>query len=112
MDIDKKLHRPAPSPVTARRMVIPLLPRRRFPVGEDGFLVLCTESASTKNGIGSKCDYNFIALDIDIRNKATIIIRPDHENDSERIHDIYGEKHGYGSHEPYYVLQTDSVNTM
>lgn len=85
---------------------------RNMKVGEDGFLVLCTESASTKNGIGSKCDYNFIALDIDIRNKATIIIRPDHEHDSERIHDIYGEKHGYGSHEPYYVLQTDSVNTM
>ena len=81
---------------------------RNMKVGEDGFLVLCTESASTKNGIGSKCDYNFIALDIDIRNKATIIIRPD----PERIHDIYGEKHGYGSHEPYYVLQTDSVNTI
>ena len=58
-------------------------------IGSDGFLVLCTDAA--KEQFGEKCDHIVDALDRDIKNKATAIVRFD-VGDTNEIHDIYGEK--------------------
>ena len=57
-------------------------------IGSDGFLVLCTDAA--KEQFGEKCDHIVDALDRDIKNKATAIVRFD-VGDTNEIHDIYGE---------------------
>ena len=57
-------------------------------IGSDGFLVLCNDAA--KEQFGEKCDHIVDALDRDIANKATAIVRFD-GGDTNEIHDIYGE---------------------
>ena len=58
-------------------------------IGSDGFLVLCT-TAAFHVFRGDKCDHYVDALDRDIGNKATAIVRFD-GGDTNEIHDIYGE---------------------